>query len=74
MVENSGYGGAISAPIAQKLMTRYLFPERADSLLRSLELTPLLPPNAPPADSGSGDDATGEPIADRAEATMPRRN
>ncbi len=72
MVENAGYGGAISAPIAQKLIERYLFPEKADSLMRSLDKVPLLMPPPEPKPQDQPDD-TGRTIT-QIEATLPRQH
>ena len=32
LVENAGFGGTISAPIAQRLLTKFFFPHQKDSI------------------------------------------
>lgn len=70
MVENAGLGGAIAAPIAQKLISQYLHPEKADSLMKSLEKVPLLPPMQEPV---RDDSDSGRPIAHN-NAVLPQRD
>jgi penicillin-binding protein 2 len=44
LVENAGFGGTISAPIAQRLLTKFFFPHQKDSIeIKSPAITPAIP-------------------------------
>ena len=44
LVENAGYGGTISAPIAQRLLTKFFFPHQKDSTeIKSPVITSAVP-------------------------------
>ncbi|MCZ2133072.1 MAG: penicillin-binding protein 2 [Bacteroidetes bacterium] len=71
MVENAGYGGAVAAPIAQKLIERYLFPAKADSIMRVIDKVPLLTPPVPQPDEQPDD--TGRTITRNIDAALSSR-